>query len=180
MLIRRHEERDVPQIKKVSRVCFSSGIWKNPRTEERMEKRWQEHSSKPGFTCLVAEEESRVVGASWFFSISPEELSQKRSKELRSFVELVNSKLSLVWIGETFVDPAFQGRGIASKLTESVMQKIEDNFAPAIALTRMRPDNALIIRINENLGFKHTDIQVPSKKTENLSHEYWYCVVEQK
>jgi len=178
MIIRKFRPGDEIKIKLIYRICFSGPPWNQEVSVEETAARWQDHSSRPGFTCVVAEENQRVVGASWFDTISHEALIQERGRELMDFVLSINPALSLVWIRETIVEPAFQGKGIASQLKERVMQEIRSISQPVILLTRMRDDNTKIVRANEKLGFKRTGIKVASRMTQGLLHEYWYLVLE--
>lgn len=180
MIIRKFRDGDEIYIKPIYRICFSGPPWNREVTEEETVARWQDHSSQSGFVCFVAEESQRVVGASWFDTISHEALAQERGRELADFAVSINQTLPLVWIRETIVDPTFQGKGIASQLKERVMQEISEHIAPVILLTRMRDDNTKIVRANEKLGFKRAGIKVASKATPGLLHEYWYLVLEKR
>lgn len=180
MIIRRHCPEDEASIKLIYRTGFSGQPWNQNVTEEEAAARWQDHSSRPGFTCFVAEENRLVVGASWFDPISHETLAQERGQELVNFVMSIDPALPLIWIRETVVDPAFQGRGIASQLKERVLRNIRERLAPVILLTRMRDDNIKIVRANEKLGFKRTGIKVESKATPCLLHEYWHLALNKQ
>lgn len=178
MIIRKYRCGDEIYIKSLYRICFSGQPWNQDVPEEEVAARWQDHSSRQGFTCFVAEESQQVVGASWFDTISHEALAKERGHELVDFVKSINPTLSLIWIRETIVDPAFQGRSIATQLKERAMQEIRGRFVPVILLTRMREDNTKIVRANEKLGFKRTEITVASKATLGLFHSYWYLLLE--
>ena len=180
MIIRKYRSGDEVYIKLIYRACFSGPPWNQKVAEKEAETRWQDHFSKAGFIYFVAQEDQQVVGASWFDTISYEALAQERGRELVNFAESVDPKLPLVWIRETIVDPAFQGKRIASQLKERIMEEVKNHFAPVILLTRMRDDNLKIVRANEKLGFKRTGIKAPSKATPGLLHEYWYLVLENR
>jgi len=172
----RSNSTDAEKIQKISQICFSSGLWKTPgRTPEEMERRWEDHSSQTGFSCLVGEVDQQIIAASWYFEITLDQLAEKRGNELRDFVKSISRQdISLVWLGETFVHPDFQRRGYARQIKERVMDEVRDSLAPAILLTRMRPDNAFIISTNKKLGFRPTGISVLSKTKPGVFHEYWY------
>lgn len=121
MIIRPYYPGDEVSIKLIYRACFSGPPWNQNTTEEEAAARWQDHSSRPGFTCFVAAESHRVVGASWFDPISRETLAQERGRELVNFATAIDSSLPLVWIRETIVDPSFQGKRIASQLKERAL-----------------------------------------------------------
>lgn len=180
MIIRKYRPGDEIYIKSIYRACFSGPPWNQEVTEEEAAARWQDHSSRPGFTCLVAEENQRVIGASWFDAVSREILAQERGRELVDFATSIHPTLPLVWIRETIVDPAYQGREVASQIKERVIQEIKERLAPVILLTRMRDDNTKIVRANEKLGFKRAGINVASKTTPGLQHEYWYLVLSKR
>lgn len=178
MIVRRYCSGDEASIKFIYRACFSGSPWNQDVTEEETEARWKDHSSRPGFICLVATKCQKIIGASWFDVISHEILAQERGSELMRFVTSIGSTLPVVWIRETIVAPEFQGQRIASRLKECVMLEIKECLAPVILLTRMRDDNTKIVCANEKLGFKRTGIKVASKATQGLLHEYWCLVLE--
>lgn len=177
MLIREYSVGDEIYIRPIYQICFSGHPWNQEVTKEEAAMRWQDHSSRHGFTCFVAEESQQVIGASWFDMISHATLAQERGQELANFVTSIDPMLSLVWIRETIVDPEYQGKRIASQLKERVLQDIKQRLAPVILLTRMRDDNVKIVRANEKLGFKRTGIKVASKMTLGLVHEYWHLTL---
>lgn len=177
MIIRKYRDGDEMYIKSIYQICFSGPPWNQEVTIEEAAACWRDHSSRDRFTCFVAEENQLILGASWFDAISHDALVQERGRELMDFAIAIDSELPLVWIRETFVDPAFQGRKIASQLKDRAMQEIKDYFIPVIILTRMRDDNTKIVRANERLGFKRTGIKVASETTMGLLHEYWYFVL---
>ncbi|PIR92713.1 hypothetical protein COU01_00370 [Candidatus Falkowbacteria bacterium CG10_big_fil_rev_8_21_14_0_10_44_15] len=178
MYIRKYQPADVLDIQRIYQVCFSGPPWNQEVTAEEAELRWQEHSSKEGFTCFVAVHDHQIVGAAWFNVISRNELTKERGHALANFATSINLTPKFIWIRETIVDPAFQGQGIASRLKEKVVQEVKEHFVPPIMLlTRMRDDNTNIVHINEKLGFKRTGIKVKSKATPDLLHEYWHLVL---
>lgn len=177
MLIRKYLPGDEARIKSVYKVCFSGPPWNQEVTEEEAEARWADHSSRAGFVCFVATENEQVIGASWFDTISLEELARERGDDLVAFVTSLGSMLPAVWIRETIVDPRFQGKRIASQLKEWAVRDIAERLSHTILLTRLRDDNTKIIRANEKLGFRRTGVRVASRGTPGLSHEYWYFVL---
>ena len=111
MIIRRHCPGDETSIKPIYQACFSGPPWNQDVTVEEAAARWQDHSSRPGFTCFVATENQQIIGASWFDTISRETLAQERGCELVSFVTSIELTLPIVWIRETIVDPVFKEKG---------------------------------------------------------------------
>lgn len=176
--IRKYQPADVLDIQRIYQVCFSSPPWNQEVTAEEAALRWQEHSSKEGFTCFVVVHDHQIVGAAWFDLISRNELAKERGHELANFAASINSTCQFIWIRETIVDLEFKGQGIASRLKEQIVQEIKEHFVQAILLTRMRDDNTNIVHINEKFGFKRTGIKVKSKSTPNLLHEYWYLALD--
>ena len=178
MIIRSYQVGDESVIQSIYQACFSGPFWNLNLTKESVAARWQDHCSREGFTCFVTEEGQKVVGASWFDMISRETLASECGSELADFTALIDPALSLIWIRETIVDPAFQGKRIASRLKNRIMHEIRSCHAPVILLTRMRDDNTKIVRINERLGFLRTGIRVASRAIPGLIHDYWYYVME--
>ena len=175
MRIRMFYLADASAVQRIYREAFSGPPLYQSFTEESVSGVWEEQSSKTGFCCLVAEEGHSVVGATWFDMPNDESLAAERGRELVLFARAQSVSAPIVWIRETVVLPEFQSQGIGSTLKRAAMANIRQTFNEVILLTRMRDDNTRIVRANEKLGFQRTGIQVPSKSSPGVMHEYWYA-----
>lgn len=173
IVIREFLEKDVLSIQTIYREAFKGFPWFENLTDEEVQIRWQRQSTKKCFSCVVAEVDERLVGATWWDTISPEQLLVERGIRLADFVGNFYG-FDLVWLRETCVRPKYQGQGIAQALKLAVIGKLAILNKPILLLTRMREDNLPIISINRKLGFKRTGIKVPSSQIAGVYHEYWY------
>ncbi len=180
MNIRKHQSSDAYAIITLYRECFSGPPWNHPVSINEATKRWQEHSNMPGFNCFVATIKGEIVGSSWYNIISIDELEKERGKEIASFIDSIPTFNSYIWIRETIVALKHQGKAIATRLKQHVMDEIAQHHAPVILITRMRDDNTKIIRANEKLQFQRTDIKVKSSSLPGVEHEYWYRTLHPK
>jgi len=173
MIIRKFQNSDAERIKVIYQLAFAGYPWFENLSQEEVNLRWQTQSARRGFTCLVAEIDNEVVGATWYDIITLEELRLERGDDLANFAENF-SGCDIVWLRETCVHPEFHGRGIARALKEAVIASIQQINQPRLLLTRMREDNYAIIKINISLGFTRTMIKMPCSLTKGKFHEHWY------
>jgi len=177
-MIRTYHEADRAVVQAIYQAAFAGPPWYEQLTKEEVARRWERCTSRRGFDCLVAEIERQAIGFTCWDRPTISELTAERGAELGGFVE-ASGAVAIIWWRETCVLPAFQKRGIATSLKESIWGWWRLASSPTIVLTRMRQDNAYIIRRNELLGFKSTGIKVPSSQVPGLFHEYWYRLMLQ-
>lgn len=174
MLIRALSKNDVSEILGVYKRAFVGYPWYEDLSAEELWRRWNSHSSKRGFDGLVGIKDNRMVGAVWWNLLAHEDLEEfKKGEDLKRFVKNNFPQGVVFWEREIITDPSYQNKGIAQKLRQEFVSKL-DSFRPAVILTRMRGDNSAILRIAEKLGFRPAGIRVPSSQKEAVFHEYWY------
>jgi RimJ/RimL family protein N-acetyltransferase len=158
--------------------CFSGPPWNQPVSRTEATERWKKHISMSSFYCLVAEIDNKIIGASWFNVMSPEELKEERGEEILNFVTSKHQGRKILWIRETIVDPKFKNQGVAKSIKSEIMSHIRANLPQSLLLTRMRDDNVGIIKVNEKIGFKRTGIKIKSLSNRDINHEYWYMDID--
>lgn len=174
MIIRPFVDADGSAVTTVLRRAFSGPPWNESWDQPKVDRMWKDHSMRPGFDCLVADRDGRVVAATWYDTPSDEDLARERGTELSNFVRSHGAEGSVVWIRETVCDPDVQGTGLAGRLKEAALARLKDRFLGCLLLTRMRDDNVAIVRINRRLGFEKTGVRVAFQNIPGLVHDYWY------
>ncbi len=173
MKIREYTVNDVIGIEIIYRKAFSGFPWYEDLSIKEVKRRWNIQRLKSGFKCLVAEIDGQVVGATWWNSMTIEELNNERGGILGVFPKkFVGCKL--IWLRETCVSPEFQNLGVGTLLKQDIFIHLSDIGKSTLLLTRMREDNFPIISINKKLGFQQTGIKVPSSQIVGIFHEYWF------
>lgn len=177
------EERSVQELALIYRRSFAGHPWFEELSEEESLKRILAQVMRPGFRVWVERgSNGRIAGATWIDELTLEALGVERGEALKSFAQGLaeTARLSsIVWIRETIVAPEYQGRGVATRLKEGLMQFLGSNYLKGVlVLTRMRDDNYGIIKVNERFGLRRSGIRVRSSQIQGLFHEYWYKVVE--
>lgn len=177
MTIRPIVTADAQRIKIVYQHAFAGYPWFEDLSEDEVGDRWSVMIEKPGFSGLVAEVNDMAVGATWYDQPTIDGLAEERGSQLADFVRsLDTAHRVLVWVRETVVHPAFQGKGIARRLkAESVKGLVE---RPCVLLTRMRSNNHAIIKLNRDQGMMPTGITLPCSLDNNHFHEYWYQLLD--
>lgn len=183
-MIRPYLQGDQKAILRVYRAAFAGPPWHETLSEDEVLRRWTESRAKTGFSCLVAEQDSTIVGATWWNTLTIEELRQERGDMLADFAHTPRSAprwacppKTIVWIRETIVIPDAQRRGVARTLKTHVLNMLRYLPKPVLVLTRMRDDNVAIVQTNTHLGFLRTGIRVPSSQRRDIAHEYWYMLI---
>lgn len=183
-MVREFRNSDHAAILEVYRAAFAGPPWYEVLSEAEVAHRWVVSLTKSGFSCLVAEEERKIIGATWWDMPTIDALRQERGAALAAFAmgpipispRLSWHSVGTAWLRETVVAPKHQGRGVARNLKEYALGTMWYSRTPLV-LTRMRDDNTAIIRLNETLGFQRTGIRVPSSQKPGIMHEYWYLMI---
>jgi GNAT superfamily N-acetyltransferase len=176
MHIREIVPGEEPIVWKLCQRSFAGFPWFENMSDEIIQKRWAKHSVRKNFCCLIAELDTQIAGVSWFHEISAEEIGLEKSGDLQKFVIKQFPGVPIVWVDATVTDPSFQKKGLATGLKTEVLKKISSLHSKVLILTRMRDDNAGIIRVNEKFGFLRTGIKV-STVTASIQHEFWYLSI---
>ncbi len=177
MVIRNHAPSEAESICLIFQSAFSGPPWNERFSMAVLLKQWADHSQKPGFRCLVAENEGELIGATWWDTPTLAQLETERGKALAAMSAGMNPG-TIVWLRETCVDRSFHRRGVARRLKQESLRAISCYPKPVLLLTRMRDDNAGIVRINSSMGLKRTNITTPSKTFPGVVHEYWYRLLD--
>lgn len=177
MQIRLYCAGDELGIWSVFRLAFAGPPWHEDYTIAQVQALWTNHRVKPGFSCLVSDDEGRIVAASWWDCPSLEQLRQERGDELARFAGKQDARTT-VWIRETVVDPEYQDRGIGRLIKAGGLQLMKQLARPVLVLTRLRYDNYPIRVINSSLGLSQTGIRIASQRFPGTFHEYWYRLIE--
>lgn len=162
--------------------AFAGYPWFEELSDQEVARRLESHTEQTGFTAFVEQDcDGLVTGALWFDTPSAEVFGAERGEMARDFAERtqVEQGLStLVWEREVLVRPEAQGRGLATKLRADMLAYLGDTYPGGVlVMTRMRDDNAGIIKIAERLGYTRTGIRTPSSQVADLCHEYWCRVI---
>ncbi|MEI9813297.1 MAG: GNAT family N-acetyltransferase [Acidobacteriota bacterium] len=86
--------------------------------------------SHPGFYCVVAEEDGRIVGSN-----------------------CLDERSSIFGIGPITIDPTVQNRGIGRKLMQAVLDRTKERNAPGVRLVQAAFHNRSL-SLYTNLGFQ--------------------------
>jgi ribosomal protein S18 acetylase RimI-like enzyme len=185
--IRRNKEefsKRLTEVAQVYQAAFAGPPWKEQLPLEEAVKRIEVHAVEEGFDALLAyEPPNKIVGSLWYEDLNVDALEEKKGSDLAKFTSEVQKQglERVIYTLDTVVDPAYQGRGIASSLKDQYIKEI-DTTSPngAVVLTRHRDDNTGIIRTSEKQGFLRTRIRMPSSQNPKTAHEYWYKVFPPK
>ena len=141
---------------------------------------WCDHAARHGFTCLVAEENGGLItGVTWFNTMTIEELATEFGEQgLAQFLTSRQFLAPVVYIRGTIVGRNFQGRGMARLMKVRAIATIRESFRKITVFTCMWDDNVRIVHLNEELGFRRTNIKVPSKRFSGVTHEYRFPFIE--
>ena len=166
--------------------AFGGEPWNETHAHERIANMVREHMAKPGFSCLVDMQGTRVRGATWYDTPTLAELArerpdpEKRGAELVAFAEDYQhtcGACNLIWGRETVTHPDFAGQGVAKGLRKAFVDKVNQQ-GHTLVLTRMRSDNHAILHLARQLGYRPTGITMPAKETREekpwVYHEYWF------
>jgi len=169
----------LPEILAVYREAFSGAPWFLSISPVTAYSRISNHINRNEFTAFIAREENgEIVGVVWFYSPTPEELETDEGPDLKEFAERIlreNKIRKIVWEREIHVRPKYQGQHIATKLRKMMLSFLASKYPEGVLLfTRMREDNAAVIKVAEKVGFQRTGIRVSSTSKLNVQHEYWY------
>ena len=176
-MIRNFSEDDIKSILAVYQRSFREYPWFEDLTNDELKERWRVGRSKPGFECFIYEVSGTVAGVIWWDVITLERLLSERGNRLANFVKLNYSESILIWEREVMVHPSFQGRGVATKLREFLVERMRKNLNKTLILTRAREDNFGMIKISKKMSFQQTGIKKASSQKEGVFHEYWYLNV---
>lgn len=176
MLVREFCQRDEQYIKEMYKRAFAGLPWFEDLSVEEVEKRWKNQSTKRGFSCLVADEEGKVIGGTWWDTPNLEELRHERGNLLAELAKESGIE-NIVWLRETCIDPLYKNKGVARQLKKKAVEIIKQR-KPCLLLTRMRDDNLAIITLNTDLGFRRTGIRITCSIKRDTFHEYWYLKLE--
>jgi hypothetical protein len=100
--IRELKEEDVPVILKIYREAFRGYPWFEDLSEEIVSSRWSSDSAKHSFSCLVAEIDEKVIGATWWDVLTHKELASERGELLVNFSKKFDNTI-IVWERELIV-----------------------------------------------------------------------------
>ncbi len=126
------------------------------------------------FTTFAAVDSSeRIIGAHAFFSLSLNDLEQKRGAALHDFTKReYQDKLAVIaWDQEIFVKQKYQGLGIARNLGKLAYRHVTAQYESGIILRRIRQDNIASVRMSDTAAFDRTGVY-----DYNPSYEYWYKI----
>lgn len=168
---------DLPQILDSYQRAFAGEPWKETLEFSEVQRRWDEQASFPHFHCLVANNDGKVIGATWWSDMSLETVTERHASAtaLRDYVLGVRHE-HFIWIWETIVDPVFQERGVARQLKVVAFEQIRKSPKRVLVMTRMREDNDRIRKLNQNLGMRPTGVFQPCSLTPGMQHQFWYLV----
>ncbi|MBI5793951.1 hypothetical protein HZA87_02585 [Candidatus Uhrbacteria bacterium] len=85
----------------VYRRAFGGAPWHQELGKQEVSDIWRDHVSRPGFGCLVAVVDARVVAATWYDVPTLTTLAKERGEELARFAGARNPVGLLIWIRET-------------------------------------------------------------------------------
>lgn len=170
------------EVADILRKSFAGAPWFEDIDEAEAVSRVDAHASKPGFEAVLALDQDSVVGGLWYDTPSLEELRSERGEELARFAQFVSVNDDIdrvVWEREVVVSPTHQGMKLATRLRERFLDRLAtDGVGSSLLLTRMRDDNGAIISVAKKFDYSRTGIRMPSSQNPEVSHEYWYKVVE--
>lgn len=168
-------------VAKIYAQAFAGFPWFENLSDEVVRARLESNLQQPHFKSILAFENNEIVGGLWYDSPNLEQLQTQRGEQLAKFAHemmLETGIPSLTWEREVLVNPQFQGKGIGTSLRNAFIEQLmEDNPMGTIILTRMRDDNAGIIKIAEKCAYQRTGIRMPSSQNPEISHEYWYRII---
>lgn len=146
---------------------------------------FDQESNLKNFRAVVAEEDGKIIGASTFRYFRLEDINEENDftllvEQLKVYLKGLQEKHGikrLVNLSRTFVATANQGRGVATKLREKVIEDVtgEQNEG-AIIITKHLSNNPAIIASSKHLGFQETGVRQQSYDG-SYYEEYWYKVV---
>lgn len=164
-------------------AAFAGYPWFEELSHEEIQKRIAKDVSRTGFSGVWLSQNDTLVGASWYYEMTLEELRKEKGDGLAGFAIALGDSVQaskIVWQSMTLVAPDFQGQGVGTALKESIFNQLE-NYAqevgPLVYLTRIRDDNYGSQKMNLHYGLERTGIKVASSQVEGLMHEYWYKVI---
>jgi RimJ/RimL family protein N-acetyltransferase len=169
------------EVKNLYARAFAGYPWFENLDDEEVTTRLQEQVKRPGFSAFLATLMSdELAGGLWYSTPTVESLSEERGEALGAFVasNATSSAAKLVYTHETVVDPGLQGKGIATGLRSSLISSLESTYPDGVCvITRMRDDNSGILTVSKKFGYERTGIRMPSRSTPDISHEYWYRLI---
>lgn len=178
MDIRPFCDKDLFQILEVYRKAFGGFPWYEELSSQEILGRWNFQSTRPGFTCFIADLDGKIVGGIWWDRPTKESLLDERGELLVSFIKGSHSDKDLVWERELLVDPLHSRKGIATRLRMHFVEDVKRTLpCEQIVLTRMRDDNIPILRIADKIGYQRTGIKMPCSIKPEVQHEYWFLLV---
>ena len=170
------------QIAELIKLTFAGHPWYEDLSDEDALSRVDECILKPGFGAFIVIEDDLPIAGLWYDTPSHDELRAERGQEIIDFIKEINSQHELnaiIWARESVVHPTYQGKGLASKLRQDFLNHVaKTSEGNTLVLTRMRDDNGPILSVAKKFGYERTGIRMPSSQKPDVSHEYWYKLVE--
>ncbi len=170
------------QMAELVKLGFAGRPWYEDLSDEECLSRIEQSITRTGFEAFLVIENDQAVAGLWYDTPSHDELRNERGQELIDFIQNTNTQYELsaiIWARESVVHPAHQGKGLASKLRQDFLKHIAmTNEGNTLVLTRMRDDNEPILSVAKKFGYERTGIRMPSSQEPDVSHEYWYKLVE--
>lgn len=139
--IRRLSLDDVALLATIYCVCFGGAPWFEVYNAEEVAEEIREVFSWPDSVMVVAEVDGIIVGAAWSFSV-------RRKKDVMGLVAV---HPVCPYVSEIFVDPAYQGHGIAQKMVDRLLDCLVDI---KVGVVRTSVNQPIIIRMFQKLGWK--------------------------
>ncbi|MDP2789729.1 MAG: GNAT family N-acetyltransferase [bacterium] len=177
MVIRKFVPEDLPEILDTYQRAFAGEPWKETLKFSEVQRRWEEQKSFSNVHCVVATNNGKVIGATWWSDMSLDAVTERHASAttLRNFILNIPHG-HFVWIWETIVDPESQERGVARQLKVEALEQIRKTPKRVLVMTRMREDNVRIRTLNQNLGMRQTGVFQPCSLTPGMQHQFWYMV----
>lgn len=174
VIIREFRKEDLGELKRIYRESFRGFPWHEELSDEEVERRISRQFSLPGFQCLVACVDDRLVGGIWWDEMTQVRLETERGGVLAQWVsDHWTSGGKLIWARELVVDPNSQNQGIGTELRKGLLAALPKG---SLVLTRYREDNLPTIKIARKLGYDNTGVgQAASEKPWH--HYFWYKVI---
>lgn len=117
--------------------------------------------------------DNKPVAANWVDQPSIEQIRVERGEDLANFILNLGID-SILWERDILVDPYYQKKGYGTQIKKQLFGYLKHKYSGRYIFARLRQDNIGSIKICEKMGYKKTDILVPSSQIKGLFHEYFY------
>ncbi len=138
--VRRLSLDDIPRLAVIYCICFAGAPWFEIFEPEEVVAEIREVYSWRDAVMVVAEIDGVVVGAAWSFCV-------RRKKDVMA---LVRVHPICPYVSEIFVDPAYQGHGVAKAMVDRLLDCLVDIKTGVVRTSVNQP---IIIRMFEKLGW---------------------------